>query len=59
MSPVHDTRHDGTFDSLYGLVIDTFEDDVVTAHVDVRDDIKQPAWLVHGGVYASIAESIT
>jgi uncharacterized protein (TIGR00369 family) len=27
--------------------------------VAVTDDIKQPMGLVHGGVYASIAESIT
>jgi uncharacterized protein (TIGR00369 family) len=59
MAPVHDSRHDGTFDSLVGLVVDTLEDGVVTAHVDVRDDLKQPMGLVHGGVYASIAESIT
>jgi uncharacterized protein (TIGR00369 family) len=26
--------------------------------VVVRDELKQPAGLVHGGVYASIAESI-
>jgi uncharacterized protein (TIGR00369 family) len=25
----------------------------------VRDELKQPAGLVHGGVFASIAESIT
>ncbi len=28
------------------------------ARVAVRDEIKQPAGLVHGGVYASIAESL-
>lgn len=49
----------GTFDGLYGLVIDSVEDGLVTAHVPVRDDLKQPAGLVHGGVLASIAESIT
>ncbi|MFL5845215.1 MAG: PaaI family thioesterase [Solirubrobacteraceae bacterium] len=59
MSPVHDARQDGTFDSLVGLVVDTIEDGLVHAHVDVRDDLKQPMGLVHGGVYASIAESIT
>jgi uncharacterized protein (TIGR00369 family) len=26
--------------------------------VSVRDELKQPAGLVHGGVYASIAESL-
>lgn len=50
---------EGTFDGLYGLVIDSVEDGLVKAHVDVRDELKQPAGLVHGGVFASIAESIT
>jgi uncharacterized protein (TIGR00369 family) len=59
MAPAHDSRNDGTFDSLVGLVVDTIGDELVTAHVDVRDDLKQPMGLVHGGVYASIAESIT
>jgi 1,4-dihydroxy-2-naphthoyl-CoA hydrolase len=54
-----DNRLDGTFDALYGLVVDSVEDGLVHAHVDVRDELKQPAGLVHGGVYASIAESIT
>jgi 1,4-dihydroxy-2-naphthoyl-CoA hydrolase len=51
----------GTFDDLYGLVIDRVDLDAgeVQAHVDVRDHPKQPAGLVHGGVLASIAESIT
>jgi uncharacterized protein (TIGR00369 family) len=48
------------FDALYGLVIDGIDDDgTVRAHVDIADHHKQPAGLVHGGVYASIAESIT
>jgi len=59
MAPAHDSRGDGTFDGLYGLVVDTLEDGFVTAHVEVRDELKQPMGLVHGGVYASIAESIT
>lgn len=49
---------EGTFDGLYGLVIDSVEDGLVKAHVAVRDDLKQPAGLVHGGVFASIAESV-
>jgi uncharacterized protein (TIGR00369 family) len=48
----------GTFDGLYGLVVDSASDEEVRAHVVVRDEIKQPAGLVHGGVFASIAESI-
>jgi 1,4-dihydroxy-2-naphthoyl-CoA hydrolase len=59
MSAMPDDPFAGTFDGLYGLVVDSVEDGLVTAHVDVRDDLKQPAGLVHGGVYASIAESIT
>jgi 1,4-dihydroxy-2-naphthoyl-CoA hydrolase len=53
--------HEAGFDALYGLVIDAFDPDAgeIRAHVDVTDDVKQPAGLVHGGVFASIAESIT
>jgi uncharacterized protein (TIGR00369 family) len=47
------------FDGLYGLEIHSIAEDEVTARVPVRDDLKQPAGLVHGGVFASIAESIT
>ena len=46
------------FDRLYGLQLLTVSDSEVTAEVPVRDEIKQPAGLVHGGVYASIAESL-
>jgi 1,4-dihydroxy-2-naphthoyl-CoA hydrolase len=46
------------FDSLYGLEITAMADDTVTGQVVVRDELKQPAGLVHGGVYASIAESL-
>jgi 1,4-dihydroxy-2-naphthoyl-CoA hydrolase len=49
------------FDGLYGLVLDAADLDAgeIRAHVEVTDDVKQPAGLVHGGVFASIAESIT
>jgi 1,4-dihydroxy-2-naphthoyl-CoA hydrolase len=52
---------DGGFDGLYGLVVDALDLDagVIRAHVDVTDAHKQPAGLVHGGVFASIAESTT
>ena len=48
-----------TFDGLYGLEVLEMTDERVRAQVVVRDQIKQPMGLVHGGVYASIAESIT
>ena len=47
------------FDGLYGLEVDAISDTEATARVVVRDEIRQPAGLVHGGVFASIAESIT
>jgi uncharacterized protein (TIGR00369 family) len=50
---------EGTFDGLIGIVFDEASRDEVRAHVPVRDDLKQPMGLVHGGVFASIAESIT
>jgi 1,4-dihydroxy-2-naphthoyl-CoA hydrolase len=46
------------FDSLYGLELTEVEEGRIAARVTVRDELKQPAGLVHGGVYASIAESI-
>ena len=47
------------FDALYGLEILSLGEDEATARVSVRDAVKQPAGLVHGGVFASIAESLT
>ena len=46
------------FDGLYGLEVLTMSDEEVTARVAVRDELRQPAGLVHGGVFAAIAESI-
>jgi 1,4-dihydroxy-2-naphthoyl-CoA hydrolase len=47
------------FDGHYGLEILSMSDEEVTAQVPVRDELRQPAGLVHGGVFASIAESMT
>ena len=47
------------FDGLYGLEILSASDEEARAQVPVRDELKQPAGLVHGGVVASIAESLT
>jgi 1,4-dihydroxy-2-naphthoyl-CoA hydrolase len=46
------------FDRLYGLEFLSFSEDEVRARVAVREELKQPKGLVHGGVYAAIAESI-
>jgi uncharacterized protein (TIGR00369 family) len=48
-----------TFDALYGLDVLELSEDVARAQVQVADHHKQPMGLVHGGVFASIAESIT
>lgn len=50
--------HGQGFDGLYGLVVTSLAEDRVTGTVAVRDELKQPAGLVHGGVYAAIAESL-
>jgi 1,4-dihydroxy-2-naphthoyl-CoA hydrolase len=46
------------FDRLYGLQLVSMTDEEVVAEVPVRDELRQPAGLVHGGVFASIAESM-
>ena len=46
------------FDRLYGLELLELSDSEARAQVVVRDELKQPVGLVHGGVYASIAESV-
>jgi uncharacterized protein (TIGR00369 family) len=46
------------FDSLYGLKLLEVTPEFGRAEVAIRDELKQPWGLVHGGVYASIAESI-
>jgi 1,4-dihydroxy-2-naphthoyl-CoA hydrolase len=47
------------YDRLYGLRFVSIAEDEVRAEVDVRPEIKQPMGLVHGGLYASLAESMT
>jgi uncharacterized protein (TIGR00369 family) len=46
------------FDRLYGLELISLSETEVRGRVPVRAEVKQPAGLVHGGLYASIAESI-
>jgi 1,4-dihydroxy-2-naphthoyl-CoA hydrolase len=46
------------FDALYGLELTDVQEERIGARVEVRDELTQLAGLVHGGVYASIAESI-
>ena len=46
------------FDRLYGLELLDYSETEVHAQVKVRDELRQPAGLVHGGVFASIAETM-
>jgi uncharacterized protein (TIGR00369 family) len=48
----------GGFDALYGLELLERHDDLVLAQVAVRDDLRQPFGLLHGGVLSSIAETL-
>jgi 1,4-dihydroxy-2-naphthoyl-CoA hydrolase len=46
------------FDRHYGLEVDEAGEELVRAHVPVVRHVTQPLGLVHGGVYASIAEAL-
>ena len=59
LSKTHFPLQSAPFDALYGLEILTLGDEEATGRVAIRDEIRQPAGLVHGGVYASLAESLT
>jgi 1,4-dihydroxy-2-naphthoyl-CoA hydrolase len=49
---------DQGFDRLFGLEVTEIGDGVMRGRVPVGDRIKQPAGLVHGGIYAAVAESL-
>jgi 1,4-dihydroxy-2-naphthoyl-CoA hydrolase len=46
------------FDRHYGLEVLDASDELVRGRVRVLDELKQPTGVVHGGVYASIAEAL-
>ena len=46
------------FDRHYGLVIDEAREELVRGSVPVVIHVTQPVGIVHGGVYASIAEAL-
>jgi uncharacterized protein (TIGR00369 family) len=46
------------FDQLYGLELVELDDQRAVGTVAVREKLKQPLGIVHGGVYAAIAESL-
>ncbi len=46
------------FDALLGLELVECSEELVSARLAVRDELLQPFGLVHGGVFASIAETL-
>src|ERR1017187_10845395 len=51
-------RLEDGFDGLYGLDITDVAPDRMRGQVQVRDELKQPGGLIHGGVYAAMSESL-
>jgi 1,4-dihydroxy-2-naphthoyl-CoA hydrolase len=51
-------REESPFDRHYGLEIVEAGDELVRGRVAVREELTQPTGVVHGGVYASIAEGL-
>jgi uncharacterized protein (TIGR00369 family) len=46
------------FDRLVGLELLSCSDEEVLVELPVREQLKQPMGLVHGGVYAALAETM-
>jgi 1,4-dihydroxy-2-naphthoyl-CoA hydrolase len=57
MGPTSPTDARG-FDALYGLELAEVGEELARGHVSVRDELRQPGGLVHGGVYAAIADAL-
>jgi len=54
-----DPAHAGAFLQALGLYIDKISPDEVRAHIDVTSEHHTPWGITHGGVYATILESVT
>ncbi|HTX12108.1 MAG TPA: PaaI family thioesterase [Solirubrobacteraceae bacterium] len=54
-SPASDTQG---FDALYGLELTECSSERVRGRVPVRDDLRRDGGLVHGGVYAALADAL-
>lgn len=51
-------RDESPFDRHYGLEVLEVGEEVVRGRVRVREELKQPTGVVHGGVYAAVAEGL-
>lgn len=49
---------EATFEGFLGLEWDELSADSAAVHFAVRDDLKQPLGLIHGGIYSAVAETI-
>ena len=56
--PLHEDPIPG-FDGLYGLEVLEVTEELVRGRVRTDERHRQPAGLVHGGLFASMAESLT
>ena len=48
---------EGTFDELYGHIILELKENHIRTEVNISPILHQPMGLVHGGLYASMAEA--
>jgi 1,4-dihydroxy-2-naphthoyl-CoA hydrolase len=46
------------FDALYGLELTECGEERARGRVAVRDELRQPGGLVHGGVYGALADAL-
>lgn len=46
------------FARLYGLELLELSDELTRGRVAVRDELKQPSGIVHGGVFVALAETL-
>jgi uncharacterized protein (TIGR00369 family) len=46
------------FDALYGLELTEVGEELVRGRVQVRDELRQAGGLIHGGVYAALADAL-
>lgn len=46
------------FDEVYGLELTECSEELARARVQVRDELRLPGGLVHGGVYGAVADAL-
>jgi 1,4-dihydroxy-2-naphthoyl-CoA hydrolase len=49
---------DRTFEGFLGLEWHELTDDLARVSFEVRDNLKQPLGLLHGGIYCAVAETL-